>query len=502
MKWIYDGLDLSDLLTVMSAPRDIGNDRSITTDSSPILGVNVRDIKTAGKTISINFYLKDRTNEYAINQLKHKLAGLFNKKEPVKNVFDDEPDKYYLGFVVGLPDLDDPISWLNIVTVKLFVPDGVAHSAAYRKFETVNKIDGKYVIDVENDGNVDALPIIKIKNNDENGYVGLVNTSGVFEAGTRDEEDGKIVQKSKQLINYEEKDLASALADAKKNVSISNEWGTESQSASVGAFNGLFGRNHLGMQLGGSHSSAPWITSSLTWDIPADPNGEIGSLYDYIWWRQVFWAGDFSQGGFIKVTVSDENDQFLYGLETMKRGTGSNSRFNVLVRDVGEEYSYKLIYGWNFKPTSDDMENPFNSGRGFSDIIRSDDKLSVFWFGSREEITAPGIKGKKSKKIHVTFGKPYNQNMITHMYLDSIKYTKNNMSIWEDIPNKFAMGTTVTVDSEINSLKVDEIQKLELRVIGSDFLTIPPGKSQVQILQSKWNEIQPGVSVAFEERWI
>lgn len=458
-------------------------------------GLRLKSKKRGAKPVKVHFYIAKDVLE-TIDELNH----IF-KDGGKKTVFSVQPDRYYL---LNIKKFDVPsrVDHDATVTAEFTSLDGVAHSVAYRKFETVNKIDGKYVIDVENNGNVDALPIIKIKNNAENGYIGLVNTSGVFEAGTRDEENGKIVQKSKQLINYEEKDLASALSDAKKNVSISNEWGTESQSASVGPFNGLFGRNHLGMQLGGAHSSAPWITSSLTWDIPADPNGEIGSLYDYIWWRQVFWAGNFNQGGFIKVTVSDENDQFLYGLETMKRGTGSGGRYNVLVRDVGEEYSYQLIDGWDFKPTSDDRENPFNSGRGFSDIVRSDDKLSVFWFGSRQEITAPGIKGKKSKKIHVTFGKPYNQNMITHMYLDSIKYTKNNMSIWEDIPNKFALGTTITVDSEDNTLKVDGIQKMELRVVGSDFLTIPPGKSQVQILQSKWNEIPPGVSVAFEEGWL
>ncbi|MGC4388597.1 phage tail protein, partial [Streptococcus suis] len=60
-----------------------------------------------------------------------------------------------------------------------------------------------------------------------------------------------------------------------------------------------------------------WSTSggnsagSLTWDIPADSNGEKGSLNDYIWWRQLFWMGAINQLGFIKLTVSDTNGQFL-----------------------------------------------------------------------------------------------------------------------------------------------------------------------------------------------
>ena len=130
----YNGKDLSDLITIQEVLRNVGNERSVTTDDSPSLGVNITQLKTSAKIITVSFYMKNKFSKYALNQDKHTLAGILNVDEPVRITFDDEPDKYYMGYVQGILDIEDPIAWLSVLKMELIIPDGVAHSTTYRSF--------------------------------------------------------------------------------------------------------------------------------------------------------------------------------------------------------------------------------------------------------------------------------------------------------------------------------------------------------------------------------
>ncbi|MDS8158119.1 phage tail protein, partial [Streptococcus pneumoniae] len=67
----------------------------------------------------------------------------------------------------------------------------------------------------------------------------------------------------------------------------------------------MWGRNHIELSNRGTVEKNRNNAQSLTWAIPADSSGEVGSLNDYLLWRQVFMAAVANQYGFIKVTVSD-----------------------------------------------------------------------------------------------------------------------------------------------------------------------------------------------------
>ncbi|XCY70438.1 hypothetical protein ABG808_12595 [Streptococcus iniae] len=108
------------------------------------------------------------------------------------------------------------------------------------------------------------------------------------------------------------------------------------------------------------------------------------------------WNDGFNQYGFIQVTVSDENDQFLYGVETYKRSQGIDCEYNILLSDGNG--SFEVLKRFTFKGTNESSENPFNTVNGFAEIKRNDDKLSVAWKGSSIPLVAKGIKGRKSKK--------------------------------------------------------------------------------------------------------
>lgn len=233
------------------------------------------------------------------------------------------------------------------------------------------------------------------------------------------------------------------------------------------------------------------------WPIPQSPEG-TRPPYEYIWWRQVFWCGDFAQAGSIKVYVTGENDEFLYGCEAIKRSGGGTAEFNALLRNANGGYDLKNI---GYFPPTHEAGNPFNKDSGWADMDRSNDKVGYFWFGSRKEFDCPAIKDKSALKVHVMWNAMGGRGLVTHMYLDGIKVYMRKIKRRKDIKNRFGKGTRTVIDSEMDTLKIDGIGKSSEIVLGSEFPILPPGRSQLEINLSKWAK-KPTPKVEFEERYL
>ena len=150
----------------------------------------------------------------------------------------------------------------------------------------------------------------------------------------------------------------------------------------------------------------------------------------------------------------------------------------------------------------EDSQNPFNEPRGASDLKRSDDKVTVYWWGSYNTFVIPEIKGRKSAKIHVAFGAIGNKPLVTRMYLDGIYYRKDYVQVTKDIPNRFSVGSEVEVNFEDDKVWIDGKNNLGSVVDGSDLLTIPTDDSELELYFSSWANSAPEVTVEFEERWL
>nr|DAU96747.1 MAG TPA: distal tail protein [Caudoviricetes sp.] len=491
-----NGFDLSEVIRIIEIIRPVGSERSIKTNDAPLLGVNLQEVRTGAKTIKVKFAMLTN-NGMTLERAKHTLAGVFNTSGAVKIVISDEPDKYYMGLVSGSVDMDNITRWFQKGSFELFIPDGVAHSSTYRKFDNGTVSSDKIVFNLINDGNVPAFPVVTVKNNAENGYIGLVNTSGALEIGDREEADTEQYKRSELLIDYRDNKITTGLSVAQKNVAILND--TEQNLKGTVGIDNAWGRPHLALTNRGG-GSQPNNAGSVTWNIPTDSSGATGSLNDYIWWRQIFWLGAANQYGFIKLTVSDEQGQFLYGVETFKRYNGLGCEYNFMASNG--RGGYNMIKQWSFTGTHWDYHNPFNEPRGWSDLKRNDDKVTVYWWGSYNTFVIPEIKGRKSAKIHVAFGALGNKPLVTHMYLDSIYYQKDFVSATRDIPNRYPIGSNVVLNSENDTVTVDGLERIVDIVHGSTFLTIPPGKSQLEVYSSSWTKTKPTVKVEFRERYL
>lgn len=493
----YNGVGMSRFFRVREVVRAIGNDRNISQVDAPLIGTNIQKVSFGAKKITVSFTMLEKTAA-EIEALKHELAGVLHVKEPARLTFEDEPDKYYMAIPTG----DVSIGNINRICQKgeitFLVPDGVAHSVTYKRVVDYEERQGKMVFAIDNKGTADAYPIITFKANDENGYYGLVSDRFAFEAGSIEEADIVPYKHSEILWDYVTGEgIIKGLAEGQKNVAILND-NSQNLNGTL-AIQSAWGRPHLFLANPGSGPLGNHA-GSLTWDIPADSVGEKGALHEYIWWRQIFWVNPANQYGFIKISFTGENGEFLYGVETIKRGNGLNTEYNFL--SANGSGSYKLVKQWTFWPTHNPSENPFNKDSGQSDILRRDDEVQLFWNGSYQKFTVPEIKGKKSIKVHVAMGAFGDKPIPTRMYLDSIVYRKDFVNGTKDIPNRYAAGSTLIINSENDSVFLNNLPNLDQVVDGSLWPVIPPGKSEIEILQSSWAKKKPAVSIEFEERWL
>ncbi len=491
----FNGVKLSKHIRVTEVIRPIGNNRELTLSENLSIGATVTKMRRGPKEHVIKFDIEAKDAKER-EELKHVLAGIFDVENPVKVTYSDEPSKYYLGIPSGEVTIEKITRWFNRSEILLIIPDGVAHSTTYRTFNTSTTSNGKTTIALTNNGTVDAVPIIRIKHRAENGYIGLVNQTGAFELGNPEEADTEVVKQSEVLFDYRDSKITDGLTASAKNVAILND--TYQNLVGTVASVDWAGRKHLFLQNAGGTTGNN--AGSLTWNIPADSAGGVGSLNDYIWWRQVFWLGAANQYGFIKLTVSDTNGKFIYGVETFKRAQGLGCEYNFMASDGAG--GFKMIKRWTFNGTHEDSQNPFNEPRGPSDLKRNDDKVTVFWWGSYNTFTIPEIKGKKSAKIHVAFGAMENKPLVSRMYLDGIYYRKDFVPVTKDIPNAFSTGSEVEINLEDDKVWIDGKDSLGVVVDGSDLLTIPTGESELEMYFSSWSQSTPEVTVEFEERWL
>nr|DAK52448.1 MAG TPA: distal tail protein [Caudoviricetes sp.] len=492
----FNKTDLQEFIEIHDIQRDIGNNRSISIDHAPRIGVNIQQQTIDAKYIKVDFSIwsKDR------NTLKHKLAGIFNVDSPKELTFSDEPDKYYLAMVIDDISMQEASGRRSNGSIKFIIPDGVAHSSVYKRFDNDKNATieaGKMVFDLTNNGTESAFPIVKVKHNAENGYIGLVNTSGALEVGDPKEIDTEIVKQSEVLLDFRGDKIVDGFARAVKIGSVTNSPENLNGTSELVTANGKK-RVKLREQSSGTYNES--YSTGLSWEIPADSTGEKGSLDDYIFCKLVYQLDSVTQCGFIKVTVSDTNGQFLYGVETYKRYKGLYCGFNVFATDNKGDFNFLKCF--DFDSSSDRNKNPFSLSRGQFELKRNDEKVQVYYNGSYYNFIVPEIEGKKSAKVHVTIGAFRGKAIIPHLYLDELLYRKDFVQASRDIPNRYPIGSNIILDSENDSVMVDGIERAADVVQGSKFLSIPPGKSQLEVYCSSWVKKKPTVTIEFEERWL
>lgn len=459
------------------------------------------------KQISFDIYVRGSHQRFI--DVTNEIASILDVKEEVELIFGDERDKVWTVLPTGLPSgtpdySTSPPTYRG--TLAFDVPSGRSESKYYTVLGTekpssingtIETIGNMYHVELNNRGTSDMSPIFKFKHKTENGYIGIFgqNNEDYFAIGNKEEADTEVVKQSELLFDYRDSKITDGLTASAKNVAILND--TAQNLVGTVASVDWAGRKHLFLQNAGGTTGNN--AGSLTWEIPADSSGEKGSLNDYIWWRQVFWLGAANQYGFIKLTVSDTNGQFLYGVETFKRANGLECEYNFLASDGNG--GFRVLDSKLFQGTHIEQHNPFNEPRGWSDILRFDDVVQFYWWGSYPRYIIPEIKGRKSAKIHVAFGAIGNKPLVSRMYLDGIYYRKDYVDHTIDIPNAYPADSEVEINMETGKIFVNGQNASNQHLDNSEFFAIDKGKYKLDIYFSSWIEQLPELEISWKERY-
>ncbi|MFS6434499.1 phage tail family protein [Streptococcus agalactiae] len=503
MKFTYNGVDMSKFFRISRVERYIGNERTISLNESFNLGASIRGVKTSSKIIKVHIEPLE-INGILTESLKHELAGVLNVNEAKKMVFSDEPDKYYLGLAQGEISTEKVARWYQRAVITFLIPDGVAHSTTYKKFLDYTKDGNKLIFKLQNEGNTNALPIIKIKHNSENGYIGIANETGAFALGSVEEEDGTIVHRNEVLFDYS-KAIAKAL-DGAPNVAKLNHmpptYDTELKRMRID--------NILGSGKGGEYvvignrGTTPGYTEHVgtrTFIINPDSNGEY-TLNEHLWWQQIFIATAQDQKGFLKLCVTGENDEFLYGVETYKRKNGFETEYNFFALD-DDGVGWRFYKQFTFLADRN-YHNPFSMNRSRAvEIFREEDKFRIYFNGAHHHVTVPSLKGKKSRKIHLAMGTCSDSSKyINYNLFEKVNFEKMGVSHYNNIVNKYQPGDEVVINFENDTVKTKDLDSIQDMVLGSQLISIPPGKTELVMQVSKFSQSAPNVEILMEERWL
>ena len=461
------------------------------------------------KQIQVSFNLIGSFDYF--NSVAETLGGYLNVDEPKTLIFGDEPNKVWEAIPSGQVSLtvDKNTSPITAkVSVTFDVPksygenkaEALVSSDGETKYGSIKKVStGHYKATLKNFGTAETYPNIKLKFNSDNGWVGIVKSATEsYEIGNPKEWDNQTVKKSEILMDYRNADdVKRGFTAALKNVGKFND-DSENLNGTLEVID-VFNRPNIALTSKGDGPKQK-NGGSISWDIPADSNGEKGSLNETLWWRQVFWLGLPSQYGFIKISVTDENGAFLYGVETFKTVNGIECEYNFLATDGNG--GYVILDNKHFYGTHLDEHNPFNATRGWSDIKRSDDEISFYWWGTYQKFKVPALKGRKSSRVNVLLAGIYQLPLVTHMYLDELYYRKDFVNSTEDIPNRFSKGSILEIDMSKGKTLVDNLPASNELTYLSEPFSISTGETEIDIYTSSWITKDPTIEISWKERFV
>lgn len=500
VKVTYNDVDLSDYWEyVTDIHRDAGNEDSLVTEDTPRLGEEILRISRGAKTIEVEFTIWSADR----NKVKRQLASIFRVDSPKKLIFSDEPDKYYWAIKSGKIEMREESLQRSRGTITFFVEDGVAHSTTYKRYDNPTISGNKMTFEIDNNGSEYAYPIIKIKHNSENGYIGVVNSTGALEVGNKQEVDGEMAQKNVTLHKNVSGDF-SDWVDGTHNYENPNKI-VNTRMTSDKAWGGRLGILPEPFATSG-------VANSLQYGAVKElPLAETAKNW-YIWARAWFETGLNGQTGAWCLSVIDEEDHLIAGMAIEKTDTSGNTANIRFLLGDGNGGS-RVMQTINFTPSLWFPPNPYgsegreeNKNANMFDLLKEGDTIKYYWYGSSFRYSDARIKDKKAKKVQFYVGQYTGRNVTDRMVsVHSINYftfEKLHVDYWKDVSNRYPMGSNVVLSSEDVSIMVDGLNRQMDFVYGSRFIEIPPGKSTLEVYTSDWCKTPPTVSVEFEERWL
>lgn len=441
------------------------------------------------RTITVKFSLQADTA--AIFMARYRQLKGFCQGDNRELRFADEPNAHYVGTLVTV---DEPESGqLYVVGEMSFYCADPCLISDVLDSKTAATEDGIIIAHINNEGSAAAYPIYRITHAAENGYLGIVHSGGVLEIGNREETD--------QISYAQSETLSGSFAD------FSPFTGTNPQNEKI-LHNGTLNlTNYKGIYIlraGTVGSGSFWHGGCRKWDLPADSNGEVGAVNFYTWFSVEFITGKMGQTGLIQIMLVDANNKLIAGFGVQKSDKVGNMAY---VQTYVGGNNPREVHRWYFEPTMWAKDNPFSNGTGSEDILKVGGKLRFYYWGKYYTVSVPELANTKVASVQVFIGQHGSRALnatqfITVCGIGKFRGRKDNVTKWKDVPNRYAAGSEIVVDTESDSITVNGLAANDEKVDGSEFPMLPVGETDIEFYTSSWCETAPEVTVEYRKRWL
>ena len=505
----FAGNELTKHMRIIDVKRNLGAGIDIVSQKRAGNGEDFISSRKDSSKIVVDFRTFDD-----ITAARRLLAALTSSETLAELSFSDEPNVRYRAIREGEITLTENKSKLfSDGTITFKIPSGAAESVTQNVLNatnsggengtiTPNTTDGSIEIKVNNKGTLPTFPKIKLTNVSENGYFGIVGVKGLIGLGNINEADGVTNPMSEQLYDSASDTSFSDFKDVAP--------GTPNPQNNWLATNGKleFQTDGLRLKDQGTVDSRQGVAGGMkVMTLPADSNGHVGAVNFYSYFNIFAWAGAFGQTGLLQVLFTDANNKLVagYGVSkgdmvdnkaSMKCWVGGNSP---------REYASNDFISHNGEGNgAGSMNNTsFNERTGHSDFVKTGSQLEFYWKGSRIKAIIPELETVEIAKVYIYIGQYVQSNkFMTNLSLRNISYRKDKVSVWSNVPNRYAAGSVVEIDMENDKIFTNGVATNKDFVNGGKFFSIPPGESTIIINQSAFNHTPPQVELTWKENYL
>ncbi|MHC5226895.1 phage tail domain-containing protein [Enterococcus sp. LJL99] len=478
--------------------------KSIDTQEIPnSYGSKLESIKYNSKKIILNIlFTMEQLQEAkitSIHDLKRSIAYFFDSDTPQKFWDSKDPNVYCNVLFNGTSEIEFLGNKTATTEIELLILDGLHYSVVEKEFSAYTNSEDVLEALIESDGTAESVVSYEMKMNHDNGYVGIVSEYGVMEFGKRDEVDGVIAEKSTVLTSNKSGDFAN-WSDG--NIFYENQnkkkVTTMTSDTKYGGRLGIMPQNYTNPS---NYSCFGAIKEKAFTE---------SSEHFYLWAQAWFETGLMGQTGCWTLAILDENNYILAGMaleKVDKVGNSATCRFLVGVGNGGSRVINTIV----FTPSFWEKDNPYGSeSRGANrnpfDIRKEGGSIRFFWRGKYYTYLLPELANRKAKTLQFFVGQYKGQNttkqQVTHMYINNLAFTRLKEPYWKDTPNRYAPDDVLRMDGQTKTPYVNELPRYSDQLKGTEYFTIPKGKTKINFYFSDFNKPDPEIKVYLKEAFI
>lgn len=458
-------------------------------------GAIYKNKRYKGRTIIVGFQLIKPTNTEFLEAFD-RLNALLDVKES-EMIFADEADKFYTGTKVGITDFE-PGS--NSITgeIEFYCSDPFKYSVAEYTVKTED-ISETLTDDTEEaesvavsiptfripyDGSHLGYPVITANIAADTGYIGFVDDrENIIQLGDPAEDEGELYKQNETLIS----DTFSTL-NARwtlNNALLSNTAWKQTGRAYIKS-----GTVRAASYGTGTGRHGPSITAA----VPADSEGKTGAGNCKLEWKHRFQSTSTKQAGLFEAA--------LLGGTTTKSRVASMLLYK---SRNSNKATCKLYVRGALKKTLRFYAHKSNK---FTNTT-----ASITKYGPRITFAINGktytYRDANLSPIAVTYTSFYFSKYakypgVYYCYVNSVKFIKNYVLKWRDVPNKFSAGDEVIIDCNDGSITLNGNPAPGLGALGNDWETfgLLPGTNDIGCVWSEWTATPPTFELKYRKAWI